>query len=547
MDARSRAPRDRRCLLRRLDSVRALHLRDRSEARKRVQALGGAKNVIVMPDAELDAAVDGVLVRVPRRRPALPGELGLHRRRRCLPAARASRKKCSAMVVGNGADPETEVGPVISSASQERILGWIEKGASEGSLVLDGRGRGSRTAHRPDDHRVRARARRSPGGDLRPRADAPQGADLGEAEILNSSTKGNAASIFTTSGGAMRRFLRRGGGGDARVNIGVAAPMAYFPFTGLEGLVLRRPARTAATGSSSTPRRRSSSPAGRKSEGWRRRSSTRPPSRRTGACSRTAPTRSTRRDLDARAPRARRADALRSRAFIPRRAVGRLNRGSARSEAVVARREEDGRSPSSRSSARWTSARPGSARPAPELLALAERDCFVGASLTAARYQWRVNGRPYRESSHPRRNALPRPASDRSRLLAGTGSRSSTAADTLADLFPEVEKLQGDRQAGNLDALRGRAGTRRSTRAVTSPAWCASRRAPGRAVERTFASSLSVFTPPAKQGRRSSTGDSALGRGSEDVQEHYGPLKASVSMLSRRSSRAGRSTCAPAS
>jgi malonate-semialdehyde dehydrogenase (acetylating)/methylmalonate-semialdehyde dehydrogenase len=58
-------------------------------------------------------------------------------------------------------------------------------------------------------------------------------ADLDEAlAILNSSSKGNAASIFTTSGGAMRRFRHDVQAGMLGVNIGVAAPMAFFPFTG---------------------------------------------------------------------------------------------------------------------------------------------------------------------------------------------------------------------------------------------------------------------------------------------------------------------------
>ena len=54
----------------------------------------------------------------------------------------------------------------------------------------------------------------------------------GALTILNSSSKGNAASIFTTSGGAMRRFRHDAEAGMLGVNIGVAAPMAFFPFTG---------------------------------------------------------------------------------------------------------------------------------------------------------------------------------------------------------------------------------------------------------------------------------------------------------------------------
>jgi malonate-semialdehyde dehydrogenase (acetylating)/methylmalonate-semialdehyde dehydrogenase len=205
---------------------------------KRVQALGGAKNhVIVMPDAELDSAVDGVL------------SSAFHAAgQRCLansvciavgdayePLKAALAEKGGQMVVGEGADPETEVGPVISGASHERILGWIEKGAAQGEVVLDGRGRGSEDGHFIGPTIIEA----EPGSEIAreeifgPVLTLLKAADLSEAiEILNSSTKGNAASIFTTSGGAMRRFRYEAEAGMLGVNIGVAAPMAFFPFTG---------------------------------------------------------------------------------------------------------------------------------------------------------------------------------------------------------------------------------------------------------------------------------------------------------------------------
>ncbi|MGH3007440.1 MAG: aldehyde dehydrogenase family protein, partial [Gaiellaceae bacterium] len=114
---------------------------------KRVQALGGAKNhVVVMPDAELESAVDGVL------------SSAFHAAgQRCLansvcvavgdayePLKERLAEKGGAMVVGDGSDEATDVGPVISPDAHERILGWIEKGVDEGGeIVLDGRGRGS--------------------------------------------------------------------------------------------------------------------------------------------------------------------------------------------------------------------------------------------------------------------------------------------------------------------------------------------------------------------------------------------------------------------
>jgi malonate-semialdehyde dehydrogenase (acetylating)/methylmalonate-semialdehyde dehydrogenase len=206
---------------------------------KRVQALGGAKNhVIVMPDADLDSAVDGVL------------SSAFHAAgQRCLansvciavgevyePLRRALAEKGGSMVVGEGSSPETEVGPVISGTSRERILGWIEKGLEEGGeLVLDGRGRGSEDGNFVGPTIIESDA----GAEIAreeifgPVLTLLRAADLDEAlEILNSSTKGNAASIFTTSGGAMRRFRHDAEAGMLGVNIGVAAPMAFFPFTG---------------------------------------------------------------------------------------------------------------------------------------------------------------------------------------------------------------------------------------------------------------------------------------------------------------------------
>ena len=206
---------------------------------KRVQALGGAKNhVVVMPDAELDSAVDGVL------------SSAFHAAgQRCLansvciavgdvygPLRDALVEKGGAMVVGEGADPETEVGPVISAGSQERIHGWIEWGVEDGGeLLLDGRGRGSEDGNFIGPTIIEAEpeseiAREEIFG---PVLTLLKARDLGHAlEILNSSTKGNAASIFTTSGGAMRRFRYEAQAGMLGVNIGVAAPMSFFPFTG---------------------------------------------------------------------------------------------------------------------------------------------------------------------------------------------------------------------------------------------------------------------------------------------------------------------------
>jgi malonate-semialdehyde dehydrogenase (acetylating)/methylmalonate-semialdehyde dehydrogenase len=206
---------------------------------KRVQALGGAKNhVVVMPDAEIESAVDGVL------------SSAFHAAgQRCLansvcvavgdvyePLKKRLVEKGDAMVVGEGIDPETEVGPVISAAARERIGEFIDRGLAEGGeLVLDGRGKGLDDGHFLGPTIIET----DPGSEIAteeifgPVLTLVRARDLDHAlEIMNASKKGNAASIFTTSGGAMRKFRHDAEAGMIGVNIGVAAPMAFFPFTG---------------------------------------------------------------------------------------------------------------------------------------------------------------------------------------------------------------------------------------------------------------------------------------------------------------------------
>jgi len=206
---------------------------------KRVQALGGAKNhVIVMPDADLEGAVEGVLSSAfhaaGQRCLANSVCIGVGDAYDALKERLAEKGR--AMVVGDGSDPETEVGPVISTTARERILEWIDKGVAEGGeLVLDGRGAGGDDGQflgptiietRPDAELAKEEV-------FGPVLTLLRANDLDEAlEILNSSAKGNAASLFTTSGGAMRKFRYEAQAGMLGVNIGVAAPMSFFPFTG---------------------------------------------------------------------------------------------------------------------------------------------------------------------------------------------------------------------------------------------------------------------------------------------------------------------------
>ena len=214
-----------------------------THAGKRVQALGGAKNfIVVMPDADLDRAI-GVITesffgcageRCLAGSVLVPvGEVHAEARDRLAESARALR-------VGDGADEGTGMGPVISAAHRDRVLGYIERGVSEGArLVLDGRqnaGSGRRGGFflgptlfdgvRPEMTIARDEI-------FGPVASIAPVKTLEEAiAVMQAHPNANATSIFTSSGKAAREYARLATASMVGVNIGVAAPMAPFPFGG---------------------------------------------------------------------------------------------------------------------------------------------------------------------------------------------------------------------------------------------------------------------------------------------------------------------------
>jgi malonate-semialdehyde dehydrogenase (acetylating)/methylmalonate-semialdehyde dehydrogenase len=212
-----------------------------AKAGKRVQALGGAKNhMVVMPDAVVDKTVDGIIG-------SAFGAAG----QRCMagsvvvtvgdaheqligPLVDATR----ALRVGDGLEESSDVGPVISCAARDRIREWIERGAADGAkLIVDGRQvRGTKEGGSfvgPTIVEV------TPDMDLAkeevfgPVLAVIRASSLDEAiEIVNSSRFGNGTSIFTESGASVRRYRHEVQAGMVGVNIGVAAPVAFFPFSG---------------------------------------------------------------------------------------------------------------------------------------------------------------------------------------------------------------------------------------------------------------------------------------------------------------------------
>ncbi|MEW6367633.1 MAG: CoA-acylating methylmalonate-semialdehyde dehydrogenase [Acidobacteriota bacterium] len=216
-----------------------------ASAAKRVQALGGAKNhLIVMPDADL-----------PRGLPALTGSMYGCAGQRCLaggvlvPVGDRRRQDevvasfieaSRAMRLGDGMDPAAELCPVHSREHLERLLGWIERGLAEGArLVLDGRS--VRVPGRPRGCFLGATVfdQVDPGMAIAreeifgPVAVILRARDLDEAIAnANRSRYGNSASIFTQSGAVVKEFRMRIQCGMLGVNLGVPAPMAFFSFGG---------------------------------------------------------------------------------------------------------------------------------------------------------------------------------------------------------------------------------------------------------------------------------------------------------------------------
>lgn len=203
---------------------------------KRVQALGGAKNhLIVMPDANLE-----------RSTPALIGSCFGCAGQRCLAGSVlivVGSKSRQDSAVGAFVDAARKIklgedmGPVLNMEAKERIHGWISKGVSESAtLVLDGRNvppsRGCYVGPTIFDN-VRPEMSIAQEEIFGPVVVVLRAADLDEAITLaNRSRYGNSASIFTQDGAAVRTFRARLQCGMLGVNLGVPAPMAFFSFGG---------------------------------------------------------------------------------------------------------------------------------------------------------------------------------------------------------------------------------------------------------------------------------------------------------------------------
>ena len=143
-------------------------------------------------------------------------------------------------VVGHGLEGGVQMGPVISPNSRERISGLIEMGTQEGaSLLLDGRSPDLPGLEKGAFLRPTILENVHPDSELAgteifgPVMGLMHAESLDEALAwVNSGRYGNMACIFTSDGGAARRFRYEAQAGNIGINIGVAAPMAFFPFSG---------------------------------------------------------------------------------------------------------------------------------------------------------------------------------------------------------------------------------------------------------------------------------------------------------------------------
>ncbi len=213
------------------------------EKGKRAQCQGGAKNpVIVLPDADMQMATqiisDSAFGCAGQRCLAVSVAVTIGEAQKTFRDAIA--ESASKLRVGNGLEDGVQMGPVITKQSKDRIESLIGVGEKQGAKVLvDGRNpkiprheRGNFVKPTILDG-VPASSELSHTEIFGPVLSMVHANDMDEAlAFLERNPYGNQASLFTSSGAAARRFRYEAPAGNIGINIGVAAPMAYFPFSG---------------------------------------------------------------------------------------------------------------------------------------------------------------------------------------------------------------------------------------------------------------------------------------------------------------------------
>jgi malonate-semialdehyde dehydrogenase (acetylating) / methylmalonate-semialdehyde dehydrogenase len=210
---------------------------------KRVQALGGAKNhIVVMPDADPELTVPSILNSAfgNAGERCLAGSVAVMVGRAVGNLLSPLTEAAAKMVVGPGDQPGVQVGPLIRADHRDRVAGYVDSGVAEGArLLVDGRKEMSRPGfflgptildHVTADMEV---GREEIFG---PVLSVARAGTLDEAiEQANRMALGNMATIFTQSGRSGREFRDRVEAGMTGINVPIAQPFAFFPFSGWKG------------------------------------------------------------------------------------------------------------------------------------------------------------------------------------------------------------------------------------------------------------------------------------------------------------------------
>lgn len=212
---------------------------------KRAQVQAGAKNFItVMPDANIERTVPNLMS-------SFFGNTG----QRCLsgavllavgeaykPLKEAVVKAAKELVIGDGLNEDVQMGPIATKAALKRVLGYIETGIKEGAqLILDGRNvkvkdypKGLFIGPNIFD-KVKPEMTIAKEEIFGPVMSIIHVKDLDEAiDIIHANPHGNASSVFTSSGKVARDYQYRVRAGNIGINIGIVAPIATFPFSGMK-------------------------------------------------------------------------------------------------------------------------------------------------------------------------------------------------------------------------------------------------------------------------------------------------------------------------
>jgi malonate-semialdehyde dehydrogenase (acetylating) / methylmalonate-semialdehyde dehydrogenase len=210
---------------------------------KRMQCQGGAKNhVVVLPDADMELATqiisDSAFGCAGQRCLAVSVAVTIGGAQKSFGESIADA--ASKIRIGNGLDAGVQMGPVITGESKRRIESLIGQGVGEGAkAIVDGRN--AKVPNHESGHFLKptvldglpASSSLAHTEIFGPVLSLVHANSIDEAmEFLAKSPFGNQASLFTTSGAAARKFRYEAPAGNIGINIGVAAPMAYFPFSG---------------------------------------------------------------------------------------------------------------------------------------------------------------------------------------------------------------------------------------------------------------------------------------------------------------------------